>query len=919
MAATLTTDGELTTSYFSFPILKTEEDADGNLLVYGKATDGSVDSDEQIVDPDWAAKAVQDWLDTGPNVRVQHNPQRDPAGVGLSMETGPDGETYVKSRVIESEAKRLVKGGALRAYSVGIARPKIIRDAVARGGRIVGGELVEISLVDRPANKNCGIQLVKSAADGRMEFSGKVFGGSLLTKGSSTFSPGDLAKLLEHRRIAEKRQMDPDVGGGTDRDTVPAEDFAGKDRSFPIVTPGDVSDAASSIGRAGDDNYTSDQLKANIIRIAKRKGSAFVAELPESWKDEMSGSEKGMTVDLDLKGSTVMTDESMAQLVEQITAAVLKAKKGKAKKKPFPGAKEPFGAEDADGKDSDGDGKDVDDTDAEAKPDTTKGMKDCKGCGKEYHADSKMKNCENCGDKLPVANKGDDTETATKSGGMCCSGCDKSMGDGDAFCSGCGKKALSADAEKSSKPTVGEGVVGAGAAATEAVPGHREPDGPYFEAFEHDAGLPTVPDGPYETEMKARTRLKSVGAPVSLGALHDVLCPAFHPAMADKCYPNEGLATLDVSYWMGKALDAAASAPLAEAAKSAELWTAATTLKSTDPEVVTDLRYEAHKSFTDANPGPANFPTPTELSAQQFRRPYLRPGHAAPSTSYGAPNTGPVPSGHIAGDQFTRGPLTAGHEADSPGNKGVAPAIMAAPVPPGMGRTHYTNVQRESARTAMQAMHDHIASTFPDICSMTGPGMGGEPPIGQRPVPLPQGMGKGDDTVSAAKSVDTKKAAKRLAKLNKSINAVRAELGLDSIDTEVAKTVEPSEVAKAATAGVPQVDKVAELFAQYDTKLAEITKSLKAQTKRADQLQEEIDALGNLPDPATAPFKGVAQQANKGVGLPEGAKSVAENAERTQRQMAAQVMYDDWRSETDPASRERYWKSYMELSGFGGK
>mgnify|MGYP003337320331 CR=1 FL=1 len=48
MAATLTPDGELT--YFSFPIEKSEETADGDLIVYGKATDGTVDSDLQIVD-----------------------------------------------------------------------------------------------------------------------------------------------------------------------------------------------------------------------------------------------------------------------------------------------------------------------------------------------------------------------------------------------------------------------------------------------------------------------------------------------------------------------------------------------------------------------------------------------------------------------------------------------------------------------------------------------------------------------------------------------------------------------------------------------------------------------------------------------------------------------------------------------------
>ena len=74
---------------------------------------------------------------------------------------------------------------------------------------------------------------------------------------------------------------DPNVGGGVDRDRIPAADFAGPNRSFPIVTPKDVADAARSIGRSKGDPAT---IKANIIRIAKRKGAAFVAKLPEAWK-----------------------------------------------------------------------------------------------------------------------------------------------------------------------------------------------------------------------------------------------------------------------------------------------------------------------------------------------------------------------------------------------------------------------------------------------------------------------------------------------------------------------------------------------------------------------------------------------------------------------------------------------------------
>lgn len=81
----------------------------------------------------------------------------------------------------------------------------------------------------------------------------------------------------------------------TDPDTLPEIDFAGKNRSFPISTPGDVADAAAFMDRAGPDNHDPSKLKANIISIAKRKGSRFVEQLPDSWdpKDEATAMSEG--------------------------------------------------------------------------------------------------------------------------------------------------------------------------------------------------------------------------------------------------------------------------------------------------------------------------------------------------------------------------------------------------------------------------------------------------------------------------------------------------------------------------------------------------------------------------------------------------------------------------------------------------
>jgi hypothetical protein len=67
-------------------------------------------------------------------------------------------------------------------------------------------------------------------------------------------------------------------------------DFAGKGKSFPIAKPEDVRAALDSIGRAGADNYDHATLKANILRIAKRKGFAIPkSDQKESAAQELQG------------------------------------------------------------------------------------------------------------------------------------------------------------------------------------------------------------------------------------------------------------------------------------------------------------------------------------------------------------------------------------------------------------------------------------------------------------------------------------------------------------------------------------------------------------------------------------------------------------------------------------------------------
>lgn len=97
-----------------------------------------------------------------------------PAGKGVLLESKPDGE-WVRSKVVEPTAIRLVDEGVYTGYSVGIARPRIDRDPRARGGRIVGGKIVELSLVDRPANPMAKFVALKMAG-GTLAYAGEVTG-----------------------------------------------------------------------------------------------------------------------------------------------------------------------------------------------------------------------------------------------------------------------------------------------------------------------------------------------------------------------------------------------------------------------------------------------------------------------------------------------------------------------------------------------------------------------------------------------------------------------------------------------------------------------------------------------------------------------------------------------------------------------
>ena len=148
---------DFTTGYAQ--IVKYDKNEDGTLSVYGKATDDTLDLDSQICDPKWLDTAMPRWFKTGGNIREMHGPSA--AGIAKEYEAKNDGH-YINVLVVDPLAAKKVETGVYQGFSIGIKSPRVIQDSKAANGRIIDGQIVEVSLVDRPANPSAKLILAKS-------------------------------------------------------------------------------------------------------------------------------------------------------------------------------------------------------------------------------------------------------------------------------------------------------------------------------------------------------------------------------------------------------------------------------------------------------------------------------------------------------------------------------------------------------------------------------------------------------------------------------------------------------------------------------------------------------------------------------------------------------------------------------------
>jgi phage head maturation protease len=173
-------------------ISKTEAQDDGTIKVWGYASSGSVDSDGETITADAMKAALPGYMAFGA-VREMHDSKK-AAGTAIEARVEDDGRTFFGAHVVDSEAVKKVTAGVYKGFSIG---GKVTSRDELNKSVIKGLNLVEVSLVDRPANPDAVFTMFKAEAtpqDAVDELAAMLDAG--------TISPAELVALAKAAKAA---------------------------------------------------------------------------------------------------------------------------------------------------------------------------------------------------------------------------------------------------------------------------------------------------------------------------------------------------------------------------------------------------------------------------------------------------------------------------------------------------------------------------------------------------------------------------------------------------------------------------------------------------------------------------------------------------------------------------------------------
>lgn len=142
--------------FASLDLAKTEEQDDGTIKVWGYASADTEDSDGEIITADAMKAALPDYMKWGA-VREMH--QAKAAGTAIEAEVQDDGKTWFGAHIVDAEAVKKVKTNVYKGFSIG---GKVTERDELNKTVIKGLNLIEVSLVDRPANPEAVLTMYKA-------------------------------------------------------------------------------------------------------------------------------------------------------------------------------------------------------------------------------------------------------------------------------------------------------------------------------------------------------------------------------------------------------------------------------------------------------------------------------------------------------------------------------------------------------------------------------------------------------------------------------------------------------------------------------------------------------------------------------------------------------------------------------------
>lgn len=139
-------------------INKSEQQDDGTIKVWGYASTEAVDSDGETITAAAMKAALPDYMKFGA-VREMHG--KSAAGTAIEARVEDDGRTLFGAHIVDPVAVKKVQAGVYKGFSVGGKATQ--RDELNKS-IITGLSLIEVSLVDRPANPEAVFTCYKADA-----------------------------------------------------------------------------------------------------------------------------------------------------------------------------------------------------------------------------------------------------------------------------------------------------------------------------------------------------------------------------------------------------------------------------------------------------------------------------------------------------------------------------------------------------------------------------------------------------------------------------------------------------------------------------------------------------------------------------------------------------------------------------------